>query len=764
MRIIGNLQLFEGHATGSVVVKNVSTKAVITSMQTNDEGWFEFMDLPENTELKFYGFSGQDISAGAAESAISDESKVNYIGYFQPSMEAGLGIYLNAASTLIALHLEAQSTPDYETVATKVKTFLFDDENGFLTGGYTGDFYAMIAPSSVFDHRIFAYNAVNHGSIIIYAKSLMSNEMNVSDKKLLFANVFAEELSVDSSKSKEKVALSSSAPAIPSNPDWAMNQSSWANVINLQTNPLGTNMQRMQNMTDAIAYAAGNSSSIADGTTSYTLNDFGKMAAGKIGGAAASYAASYGFSMLSDWIFNKKSSGQKLEDIKKCLSQVSSEINTIITELAALKNAIKGIYSILSSNELNRIEEEIIQFSSKIKRATQHVYNATQTTTGMSASDIKSLRDKISNHYDVVTSALTICQYINPTVGTSLPSALSTSLLNKHPNLMSNENFYGTIQMIHTYYAKLVTQAIMLSVQAHNSKENKGVTNGSTVLKTSSHVSLLYNEYLLGAGSTSYLQEIETLFRSTFTPYSDNFLSYLGTTLPLGMAVGLTPQQAAQPTTLFYNNATDIFIFGYVGYRFANWTASVGAPGDPNNVYAINGKSTIEEFIGPVPAGTQWRYPSVAEFNALVANRANPSKFASLLDQGMGFDPAINPNLLEGVWTNETISSMTNLPLGGRYQGNALWNEPNTLVPLDSNYQDIPCDWWRHNKWPFGHGPYHLQMGGAIFGKALNTDGTAFANSSKNASQLPGGVAAIQSWTSNTYFANVYGFVVASVS
>ena len=573
MRIIGNFQLFEGHTTGSVVVQNTSSKAIIATMQTNDEGWFEFTNLPDNTELKFYGSSGQEISSGTAMEAITSESKISYIAYFKPTMDAGLGIYLNAASTLIALHLESDNATDYETAATEVKTFLFDDADSFLTSGYTEDFYAMIAPGSVFDSRVFVHNATGHGSTLAYAKSLLSNEMTASNKTLLFADPNANAPTIDSEEAEGEVKTAQTvtgAPTIPTNSSWALNQTEWKGAISLQTNSLESNMKHLEEMTDAISYAASQSST-GETAESTTLSDIGGWAGDKMGGALAGYAASYGFSMLSKWVFNTKSPSKAIQG---SLTKISTQMHQVITELASLKSEIKAVYGILSSVELNRIEADIVPYLSKIKRASQHVYNNSKTTSGFSSSEIKALRDKISN-YEVLTSATTICGYLNTTIGTNLPSALSTSLLAKYPNLKSNENFYGTIQMIFAYYGKLVTQAVVLSVQVHNSKSNDGITNGSMPLNTSSHVADLYNEYLIGGNNSPALKGVLNTFQTVFTPYSNKFLPYFTpSVLPSDMAVGLLPQQGSQPSTLFYNKTANIFIFGYIGRRFLNTDCS----------------------------------------------------------------------------------------------------------------------------------------------------------------------------------------------
>ena len=121
MHIIGNLQLFEGDTTGSIVVQNISTKAIVSSMTTDNQGWFEFTGLPEETNLKFYGISGKEITQEEASQSISNEHFNGYVAILNPNQKEVFSVHLNAASTYVVVHLESDTNMTYEKANEVVK-------------------------------------------------------------------------------------------------------------------------------------------------------------------------------------------------------------------------------------------------------------------------------------------------------------------------------------------------------------------------------------------------------------------------------------------------------------------------------------------------------------------------------------------------------------------------------------------------------------------------------------------------------------------
>ncbi|HAD98405.1 MAG TPA: hypothetical protein DCG19_13425, partial [Cryomorphaceae bacterium] len=150
MNIIGHLNLDTTQEAGSVIVQNLTTSEIISISHTDPEGNFEIDNLPD-ADLKFYGISGKVLDESEASEALEDNNRINYLALLPAGSDPELGVYINAASSLTAIHQEWNPEGTFEDSDAWTRRFLYGDFIGRMLSGYTTSFIAINAPASVFD-------------------------------------------------------------------------------------------------------------------------------------------------------------------------------------------------------------------------------------------------------------------------------------------------------------------------------------------------------------------------------------------------------------------------------------------------------------------------------------------------------------------------------------------------------------------------------------------------------------------------------------
>ncbi len=674
MRIIGNLQLFEGDNSGSVVVQNTTSNTIVATMNTDTNGWFEILDLPDHTELKFYGFSGKEISQEDAVASISSGFD-GYVGLFQMNDNPGLGIYLNAASTLMSLHYDQNKALTAKELSEKTKNYLFSEAFAEFAPGYTADFITCLAPKPVFDQRKFITQAKAHGSILSYTKSLITNN-NVTDVTTSETFPFANDVEENSDHNENHAILdtsNSTAPTIPTAPgcSWGNNDVNWGPILGLQGN-LSNTMENFTNMADAMAYMSTQSSSssdtVADIGAGETLGSIGSWAAGGASKAATSYIFGHALSMAMDWIFNKKSATtriiDRLKDIQGALSNISTQLNGIISLQYKEMKDLSEIMSGIDNSILTTISGNLTAPVSEVQSAYQTLYNHLHTKNGHPPSTIKRLAEGFegTGQYALNTNVNAIndvfTKSYNVSSGSSTyPAALLSCITDGHI-LLSNENCYGFVQKLYAHYAVLQAQGTMMYIAGHNYLMNESnfsvlpatpsaksiakvqEDNLAVELKISSTGINYYNETILGGTSSPVMKDQITLFRQTFSPYFNILLGYVSDTLSTDMCIGFIPQVANQSATLFYHQPTNLIIYGFVSAKVRRWYSG-----------------EIENSLGTIPSSlTSWVYPSTAQYNSILAGFPATGQTLTceyLSAHGIVFSPDSSPEGLAALWTNE---------------------------------------------------------------------------------------------------------------
>ncbi|MTI87166.1 MAG: hypothetical protein FH748_04270 [Balneolaceae bacterium] len=755
MYIIGQIKNAVGFDFATVVVENHKKNSIVTTFKVESDGCFDVDDLPDNTVLKFYVLPQQKITDINPSEDIKNDDLLLYMGIYDPVKDPLKGIYLNGASTLITALMEEDTSLGYEEASDTIRNYLFGNVYQQFAPGYCTEFIAQVSPPSLFSPHKFLGVACSEGRMA-YVRKLVTNQDQLKTTTNAYIDEYAD--SIKSPVPENENTNSSSAPTIPSSANWAMNHSSWASIIKLQTAKLAGRMKNIEHITDGIAAMAngipGNGNT--EGSAGSTLGDFGKWAKTQLAGNVAAYVCSYGFSLLKSWIFNKQS---PQKEIQKALSQISGQLSTVISNQVVEIKALHRIIHLLHKNEVQKIVLNMTNSVSVIQSNYQVVYNHTQTKSGLSGKHLHSIAKTILNaDVGVPEALLNIYNNIDGTANKGLPSPLLKYLTDEQ-DLLGNQNFYAAVQKIFAYYALLQTQGVMLCVQAHNYDKNKSVSAPSTKLQTSSSAKALYNEWLIGGAGAGengkpYLTMEIQLFQSTFSDYYTPFQGNVSSgNLPDDLAIGLVPQIADQPTPVFYNKVANLLIFGYVSEWVKNWTSGHDII-KHNKQYFPGGK------FFPLPGNLEWRYPSLNEWDLITKNGADTHTniFNYLKDQGVNFG-GIDISALDGLWSCDSAS----VPVAWDFDTKLPFKQ-NPVPPKTANYADASVRFWHHNKCPFGPGLWHVQipLNAESFAQAYAPNRTSFLNSSMNLDTYTPGTRT-PSWQ-NSGFGKIYGMVVSKCS
>ena len=761
MRIIGKvnrrvIDACDNFVSTSLIVMNPKNQNIITNYELKNDSKFQIENLPDNTALKFYVLTKKiDVDADAL-TATKDDKQVFYTAYYDPKKNARKGLYINAASTLIASLMESSEDTTYQEASDKIRQYLFGESYQIFAAGYCTEFIAEVAGKTLFDHNIFLDQAFLTGSVITYSKKLLTKTESISKQGYLFRNTTI--------KSKTKKIIhdtNSTNPIIDSSANWALNHDSWKTILDNQTDGLAARMKNMEDITDGLATMAnglpGQHKELE--SSSITLSSFGKWAGSKIGNKLGAYAASYGFSLLEKWIFDKKS---PQEELQNTLCQISTQIQTVISNQLVEIHILQEIIKLLKKNEVQSIILSMQNSVSVIQSNYQAVYTKSQTTTGISSSDIQSLvSDILSTDTGVEESMINIYNGLCGTTNSGLASPLM-SYLTDGQDLLGNKNFYAAVQNIFSFYTLLQTQGVMLCVQAHNYNANKTVNNPDTALTSNSTAISAYNNWCIGGSGINsttppYITQQINLFQTTYKSLYQPFINNVSSPMPDDMAIGLIPQTSSQPTPIYYNSTSNLLIFGYVSTWVKNWTSD-------NDVFDRNKQYFPSGSFFPLPGNLTWRYPSMIEWNKIVENGKKDYSnniFTYLQEQGINFGE-IDLSTLVGLWTSDKKS----YDVAWNFYTSLPYKEK-PVPPKDANYNDASYAFWSRNKCPFGMGLYHVQIPqnaqsfAMAFLNNMNTENNTngcYANSSMNLDTYPAGTT-VPSWQ-KAGFAKIYGMIV----
>ncbi|MAN03873.1 MAG: hypothetical protein CMI35_12360 [Owenweeksia sp.] len=702
MNIIGHLNLDTTQEAGSVIVQNLTTSEIISISHTDPEGNFEIDNLPD-ADLKFYGISGKVLDESEASEALEDNNRINYLALLPAGSDPELGVYINAASSLTAIHQEWNPEGTFEDSDAWTRRFLYGDFIGRMLSGYTTSFIAINAPASVFDADKFAAMVKNHGNCLSYCRKLVHEPWDHTSGELPFASRESHDpvVNMDAKQS----AADTSAPSIPASANWAYQNPAWWNIIE-QDPGMAINMKQMADTIDGIAYMAGQgSSNTADSdagqsTLGDTLGDFAKWGKGEITGAIGSYVSSYLLNLCMGSIFGASS---KKQEIINTLGKIRNQLKTIVVNQGIMVQDLEEIIKLLEANTKQNIILSLSNPVGKIQANLQKLQGYSRTQIGKSSKSLNSFANGVVNSnegvYEAMAEMNTIIQQV---VGINLPEAVLNAM---DTGLTSNPNFYFITQQFFLYYASLQVQGAQLVVQANNYLNNATVNKLDSPLKISGEAVHYYNRHLIGGkrpgGDKPILVQQRDLYRSENEDYYSSFQWMVGDDLPSDLCVGLLPDVAQQNAPLFYNQPSDLILYGLVSQNLKNWT---------------NGYDVISKNPGAgtwtLPPIQGWRYPTTDEWNDIIA----PGKTTHTND-------IFNYLFDEGFITDGTKSAFTSLWTRDSAWQNEIWgansnhfnHQPTIPQPTNSAY-GTSIDWWRHNyggSGGMGHGPWNYRFTGS---------------------------------------------------
>ncbi len=698
MDIIGHLNLgSDEEASGTIIVQKLNGSGIIAVSHTDHEGNFEIPGLPD-ADLKFFGICGKQLDESEASAALADDQNIDYVALLPAHYDTELGIYLNAASSLIATHFELEQQGNIKDSDAWTRDFLFGNFLSKMLSGYTTDFMAATAPPSVFDADKFAAMVKSSGNCRAYCRKLVKGQLDKRPGELPFASQ-EKGLAI----AQEDAEDDTGAPTIPASANWAYKNPAWWSIIEQHPN-MTTGMKQMADTIDGIAYMAsqGNTTlaetATEEGTLGNSLGDFAKWAKGQMTGAVGSFVSNYLLNLCKDSIFGEKS---KKQEIINTLGKIRTQLNTVVSNQHLILQDLNAIIHLLDANTLENIMLTLDKPVSTIKSNAQKLRTYSGTQSGKSSSSLhdfaKKVLDQDKGVYEAMVDINTIIQQV---AGINLPKAMRRVT---ETGLMSNTNFYFIAQQLFLYYSSLQVQGAQLVVQAYNYKSNASVSKLDSPLKVSAEAIDYYNRYLIGGtradGEKPILEQQRDLYRSENEVYYSSFQGMVGNQLPSDLCVGLLPDVAQQNAPLFYNLESNLLLYGMVSQNLKNWTSGYDV---------LNKNPGAQNWVLPPIKG--WRYPTTDEWNSIIASAKTEhfnDIFKYLFDRGLVADG--RKSSFTSLWTRDSKLQKK------IWQTNThQFYQPAIPQPTDSAYSTY-IDWWRKDYGGgglFGHGPWNYRFTG----------------------------------------------------
>lgn len=701
----GYLQLRKNQTKGTIAILHPDTKTVIASTWVDERGRFFIKDIAL-IHGKIIGFPGVELEDKELEKLIEHPVGIYYEALFSEHRHET--IYINGISTLTSNH-NSQLTAKNDTLFTnQLKDHLFGKHASIFFPGYSPEFIAHIAQSSLFDVDIFLKEIEGVDNI----QNMLKKLTDEIDSTVFTSPRFA---SSQENNTSRPGTFDAGIPTIPASANWAVAHKNWTNTLSAVNKTCLQSAKGMAENSDGLAASV---KTFIDG---FTISTIGSWAFKQISGPLSSYISSQVLGLVSEWLFGKPSN-----PILDALAKVTEQLNEIIANQMTQLHILSAIM-----DELKKIKKDAILIAlaaplSTIQSNVQTVYGFINTPgKGIPPAVMEEAIRNILNANNGVTWAI---QYIHNLImgGSGATSLVQASLeCNLKPlginglnqNFLSNQNCYLNGQSLFQYYTNIQIQGVQLIMQAYNYLQNKDIDDINIKLTPSPNAEAFYDKWMIGGkgyhdGTKSNLEQQRDYYRKVYQPYYEDFQHLLGQ-MPDDVAVCLIPEVENQVAPFYYNTESKVLVLGLISYTLRNWTD------DLNILEKQKTITTSQSWLLPEALKPLLQYPSKDQLKELLGSGfSSPyyhgNYYSYLRDQGLRNDFEQYP--IKGVdnyaadvliWTTETtLVDSNNSPWGWNNQGGD-GPSKNVYPPIQTNgnecalkYRNPRYQWWYEGKVP----------------------------------------------------------------